>query len=213
LLPAIAFTGFHNAGKTTLVRRVVTTLRARGYRIGVVKSTKERDLVQEPPGKDTALYRGDGVEDVVLLEPGRAVCFREDAPSLEAVVFDLLGRCHLVVCEGFKGSSLPKIEVVADSSALSRLGERKNLLAVVWREPVEGFRTFGPHQIEELADFIEETFLGEGWAALWVNGRPVAMKPFVERTVATTVAALVGNLKGGEGARTVELKIRLPGEG
>ncbi len=211
MLPALAFTGFHNVGKTTLVRRVVSLLRERGYRVGVVKSTKHRDLFPEPPGKDTALYRGDGLELVALMEPERAVLFWEGGPPLEELIFRLLGGWDLVVCEGFKESSLPKIEVVARAPDLERvLEEREHLLAVVWREPVEGMRTFSPQEPEALADFIEETFLKGEWAALRINGRSVYMKPFVERVVVNTLMGLVGSLKGGEEAEKVELLLRVP---
>jgi molybdopterin-guanine dinucleotide biosynthesis protein B len=214
MIPALAFTGFHNVGKTTLARRVVSVLRKRGYRVGVVKSTKHRDVAVEPPHKDTALYRRDGVEQVVLMEPERAVCFWEERPPLEEVIFHQLKRCDLVVCEGFKGSTLPKIEVVGRASDIPKIVEdREGLLALVWKEPVEGFRTFSPQDVDSLADFIEGMFLEDGWAMLLVDGALVPMKPFVEKMVASTVTAMVGNLRGGEDASRIDLLIKVPGKG
>ncbi len=82
-------------------------------------------------------------------------------------------------------------------------------MAVVWKEPVDGVMTFHPDKVEELAYFLEGTFLGAPWASLKVDGEEVPMKPFVERLVASTVAALVGNLKGGRGGK-IELVVRWP---
>ena len=212
MLPIVTFSGPHNSGKTTLVRGIVSILKSRGYKVGVVKSTKHEDLFPEPSQKDTALYRKDGVEHVVLIEPKRAVHFWEKGPSVSEVAISLLSKVDIVVGEGFKNSSLPKIEVVPEGESISQteLKKRENLLAVVCRESIPGVKTFSPEDTSELASFIEGLFLAQPWVTLCVNGKEVPMKPFVEKTVATTVAALVGNLRGGEGAEKIELTIRLP---
>ena len=47
--PVVCFTGWHNSGKTTLATQVVARLKARGYTVAVIKSTKETGLEPESP--------------------------------------------------------------------------------------------------------------------------------------------------------------------
>jgi hypothetical protein len=42
---------------------------------------------------------------------------------------------------------------------------------------------------------------------LWVDGRELEMNPFVSRLVERTLRGLVAGLKGGAGARRIEIKI------
>ncbi|MGE4560321.1 MAG: molybdopterin-guanine dinucleotide biosynthesis protein B, partial [Desulfobulbus sp.] len=58
--PIVSFIGWHNSGKTTLCRQVVAHLKARGYLVAVIKSTKETGIAVDQPGTDTALYRKSG---------------------------------------------------------------------------------------------------------------------------------------------------------
>ncbi len=213
MIPVVTFTGPHNSGKTTIIRQVAGVLRGKGYRVGVIKSTKHRDIIKEPQHKDTALYRSDGVEQVVLFEANRAVCFLEHNPPLEQVAFNMLGYCDLVICEGFKRSPLPKIEVIGDNTQRLCLEDTHNLLAVVSREPVEGVRCFTPEQVESIAEFIEDMFLKKDWIRVMVDGKEIPMKPFVARTVASTITALIGNLKGAEKGERIEIVINTKEKG
>ncbi|GBD13156.1 hypothetical protein HRbin24_01179 [bacterium HR24] len=43
---------------------------------------------------------------------------------------------------------------------------------------------------------------------LVVDGRPLALAPFVRQIIAATVFGLVGALKGGENAREIRLALR-----
>lgn len=45
-------------------------------------------------------------------------------------------------------------------------------------------------------------------ARLWVNGKPVELNPFVEETLAGTVAGALRSLKGVESIKSVELQVR-----
>ena len=54
MTPIVSFIGRHNAGKTTLARRVVAHLSEAGYRVGAVKSTHQSGINYDQEGTDTA---------------------------------------------------------------------------------------------------------------------------------------------------------------
>ncbi len=109
----IGVVGWKNNGKTTLVVRLIEHLTERGLRVSTVKHAHHSvDLDQ--PGKDTWRHRQAGAGEVILATGRRWILMHElrdeDEPPLETLL-DKLAPADLVIVEGFKGSSLPKIEV------------------------------------------------------------------------------------------------------
>jgi len=51
--PFLAISGYHNAGKTILTLSLYEILRKKGYKIAVIKSSKEKDVLTDIPKKDT----------------------------------------------------------------------------------------------------------------------------------------------------------------
>ncbi len=213
MVPVISFVGYHNSGKTTFARKVVGELRRRGYRVGVMKSTHHADVREIPEGKDTQLYLSDGVESVALITPERVYFTGRLENDPEYLAFTLFGGFDIVVCEGFKGSKVPKIEVARKEVSGRTLFESgvENIIAVVSDFPVEGVRNFSPESFREVADLIEDEFLSEREEiSLFVNGKKIPMKFFVRNTLRGVVKGYIENLKGTEGARTVEIRIEFP---
>jgi len=111
---AFAVCGFQGSGKTTLLEEVIRELRGRGLSVGAVK-TDAHGLRVDGAGTDSdRLYRA-GAE-VAVLAPGEALHRRsEDEPgggrrrAVEPLAARLTSRHDLVLVEGGKGSSLPKI--------------------------------------------------------------------------------------------------------
>ena len=102
--------GHKNAGKTTLTVALVEELVRRGLRVSTLKRTHHAvDL--DPPGTDTHRHRTAGAAQVLLATDRRLVLMEEVAePTLD----HLLGRlapCDVVLAEGWKRGSHPRIEV------------------------------------------------------------------------------------------------------
>lgn len=49
-------------------------------------------------------------------------------------------------------------------------------------------------------------------AEVLIDGKPLPLVPFVEKLVAETVSAMIGSLKGGEGAKEITIVVRRKGE-
>jgi molybdopterin-guanine dinucleotide biosynthesis protein B len=212
MAPLISFVGYHNSGKTTFARKVIGELKKKGYRVGVIKSTHHTDIEESPKGKDTQLYISDGVESVALITPEKVYFEGKIDNNPEYIAFKLFEDFDLVVCEGFKKSPLPKIEVarkeISDKTLFER-GEIENVIAVVSDFPVKDIKNFSFEQSREVAELIEEEFLKSEREeiSLFVNGKKIPMKFFVRNTLKGIIEGFIENLKGTENAEKIEIKI------
>jgi molybdopterin-guanine dinucleotide biosynthesis protein B len=112
----IGLAGWSGSGKTTLVTRVIPVLVGRGLKVATVKHAHhEFDIDQ--PGKDSWLHRRAGASEVAVVSSRRWAMVRElgtdPEPSL-AEILARLGPADLVIVEGFKRHSHPKLEVYRD---------------------------------------------------------------------------------------------------
>ena len=102
--------GHKNVGKTTLTERLVAELTARGLIVSTLKRTHHA-LDLDTPGTDTHRHRMAGARQVMLATDARIALMEEVAePTLD----DLLARlapCDVVLAEGWKHGTHPRIEV------------------------------------------------------------------------------------------------------
>ena len=108
----IGVAGFKNAGKTTLVEKLVTELTRRGRRVSTVKHAHHSfDIDHE--GRDSFRHRKAGAAEVAVVSRSRWAIIHEsrneDEPSL-ADILAKLAPCDLVIVEGYKRDAHDKIE-------------------------------------------------------------------------------------------------------
>jgi len=105
--------GHSGMGKTTLLERLVPEISARGLVVSLIKhSHKAIDI--DRPGKDSYRLRESGCKEVLLLGNERWALMHELRGAQEPPLDYLLSRlqhCDLVLIEGFKNGSFPKLEV------------------------------------------------------------------------------------------------------
>lgn len=110
----VGFAGYSGSGKTTLVEQLIPALRLRGLKVSVIKHAHHNFDIDHP-GKDTWRHREAGAVEIVAASPKRLVIMREYEGGTEHEVHALIARLSAdvdwVLVEGFKRSSLPKIEV------------------------------------------------------------------------------------------------------
>lgn len=147
-------TGWKNAGKTTLVERLVAEFVRRGWRVSTIKHA-HHDVDVDQPGRDSYRHRAAGAGEVAVVGGQRYAIMREQAEATLAEVLARMAPADLVLIEGYKREAHPKIEVRA-GQALSLAAEDPNVVAIAADErPSETHLPwFKRDDVAGVADFI-----------------------------------------------------------
>lgn len=150
-----------NSGKTTVIEKIVRILKERGLRVAVVKhASKGFELDRE--GKDSWKFREAGADTVVLIGPGQTAVMKQTGQQPDDTELErLIGTVDLVIKEGFKTESGPKIEVfrsgisaeeplcLHDPSFLALVSDSRVDVEVPW---------FSRDDVQGIADFLKNKF-------------------------------------------------------
>lgn len=213
MVPIVSFIGWQNSGKTTIARKVIAGLQAKGFRVAAIKSTHHPDIIVDRPDSDTSAYREAGAQMIALLAPDQLV-ITLDNPQIKLA--DLAHRfftdCDIVIGEGFKDEHhIAKIEVAPNAENLLR-DKVGGVIAVVTNQQISGENIFRSDQIDDITDFIVAGFLSapqETKTVLYVNKIKVPLKGFVQDALAGTVCGFLQSLKKTDAMQDIELSIRL----
>jgi len=159
LPPIICVAGKPRVGKTTLLVALIAELRARGYRIGVIKhSVHPFDIAQA--GKDTWKHAQAGAQAVAFASAGQLVLTRSlDAEMDIDAIAAMLGEVDLVLAEGYKRAHKPKVEVSRRELGTDLVCPPEDLIAVVSDHPIPlSVPRFDLQDVTGLADLIEARF-------------------------------------------------------
>mgnify|MGYP000034625810 FL=1 len=110
----LGIAGWRGSGKTQLVRALIPALRERGLRVATIKHAHHAFDVDQP-GKDSYAHRRAGAREVLVSSARRWALMHEHAgDEPEPTLWELLPKLSpvdLVLVEGFKHESHPKLEV------------------------------------------------------------------------------------------------------
>lgn len=114
-VPILGFAARSGTGKTTLLTQLIPILTKKGLRVALVKYS-HHDFDIDRPGKDSYRLREAGATPVLLTSPHRRALITEFEPehqvSLNEEIQQLpLDQIDLILVEGFKHVSFPKIEL------------------------------------------------------------------------------------------------------
>ena len=176
--PMVAVIGRKHSGKTTLTVRLAAELGRRGHRVMTIKHGSHTFNI-DPSTTDTYRHYHEGnVERVAMAAPDKFALVVRWGEELgpEEIAERYMSDADVVLCEGFRRSNLPKVEVfrrAAHPAPLFEPGstEGSRYLAVVTdAEPGEhDTLTAGvPHVmrfqedgwLERLADVVERDVMG-----------------------------------------------------
>ena len=158
--PIVSVVGWHNAGKTAFLERLIVELKRRGLRVATIKHTRGQ-FELDRPGTDTWRYAEAG-SDVIAISGRRRVALIErvdEELSLEQVVERLPADLDLIITEGYKRARTPKIEVIGTGSREGRIAPAGELLALVTQEGTggeneQGVPCFAPGDAAGVADLL-----------------------------------------------------------
>lgn len=112
-MKVFGFAGYSGAGKTTLIEQLIPRFVMEGLLVSLVKHAHHGFDIDKP-GKDSYRQREAGASEVMLISDQRWVLMHElrgaAEPSLEEQL-ERMSPCDLVLVEGFKYSTIPKVEI------------------------------------------------------------------------------------------------------
>ena len=172
--PMVAIIGRKHSGKTTLVVRLTAELHRRGHRVMTIKHGAHTFNI-DPASTDTYRHYHEGqAERVAMAAPDKfALVMRwSDELGPETIAERYMSDADLVLCEGFKRSSLPKIEIHRRAAHDTPLfggseidGSTLRLMVTdddSFRGNLRVIRLDSPGWLESLADFVERDIMKRG---------------------------------------------------
>ena len=116
----VAIIGRKHHGKTTLTVRLAAELHRRGYRVMTIKHGTHTFEI-DPETTDTYRHYHEGLaEKVAMSAPDKFALIERwtDPLGPEDIARRYMADADIVLCEGFKQSALPKIEVFRTAAAV-----------------------------------------------------------------------------------------------
>lgn len=160
--------GWKNNGKTTLVEGLVRTFTARGLSISTIKHAHHGFDIDQP-GRDSFRHREAGAREVLVGSAKRWALMHEVASEDEPGLEDLLARLtpvDLVIVEGYKRDSHPKIEVRRAEALREPISANDATVRAIATDAVvagEALPQFGLDDLDGIARFIAADLELPGW--------------------------------------------------
>jgi len=169
-LPLLGFCAYSGTGKTTLLIHLLPLLKEKGLRVGVIKHT-HHNMEIDKPGKDSHRLRESGASQVLLASRNRIAWIEEretdqHEPKLEEVTSALNpSTLDLVLVEGFKQDTFPKIELHrSDMARPFFYPKNPDVIAIATDEPLstppDHLHQLNLNNPEQICQFIIDHILG-----------------------------------------------------
>ncbi|MFS0723524.1 molybdopterin-guanine dinucleotide biosynthesis protein B [Paenibacillus sp. 1P07SE] len=152
----VQIVGYKNAGKTTLLCKLLRHLKASGLRVGTVKHDGH-DFELDHPGTDTWKHQEAGA-DAVAITSARQTAWIRKQPSELADLLAGMTDMDVVLVEGFKRANHPKLVMLRGPDDAVLLKETTRILAVVAAQGTvelpEQTANFSRDEDEAIFDFL-----------------------------------------------------------
>ena len=155
----IGIAGFKKSGKTTLVERLVAEFTSRGLAVATVKHAHHAFDIDHK-GRDSWRHRAAGAHEVAIVSDRMWAIIHPLHDEPEPKLDDILAKMapsDLVVIEGYKSESYPKIEVRDPSLGHPELasGDASVIAIALNGTPsADSVPVFSRDDVSAIADFI-----------------------------------------------------------
>ena len=215
MIPVVCIVGKHNAGKTTLIENLIPCLHARGRRVAVIKHAAHGFALDREGSDSWRLAQTEAVVVAVCGPGSAAVTCRLPADASLPKVLGLLPvlAFDLVVVEGYKRSSYPKIEVHrAALGADLQLSEDELTAVVTDSDGANTVPCFRTDDYQGVAAFLDERFprpsADSQAIRLTIDGEEVPTNAFASRVIAGGIRGMLSALKGVDQPGDVRIELR-----
>ena len=112
--PVVSIVAKSSTGKTTLLEKLIAEMKRRGYKVGAVKHDAHSFNIDRE-GKDSWRLTQAGADTMLITSPDKLAMVKQyqadHEPTLAETVASYCDDVDIVLTEGFKRSTMPKIEV------------------------------------------------------------------------------------------------------
>ena len=163
MIPAISFIGRSGVGKTTYLEKLITELKSRNYRVGVIKHDIH-GFEMDRPGKDTWRHAQAGADVVCISSFEKFALIKKmqrDMPLEELIA--KIDDVDIILVEGYKNHSARRVEIFRQDAGREPLNRPEDLFAVISDIPLyPGLPHFSLDNPKIFADFLLAK-INEGW--------------------------------------------------
>lgn len=153
-----AVSGVKNSGKTSLIEKLVPELVRRGLKVAVIKHDGH-DFTADVPGTDSFRYKAAGAYGSAVFSDAKYQIVKEQTNSSPEDLAAAFPEADLILLEGFKHSSVPKVELVRRGNSTGYVCDPETVRAVIsdfCPEHREEIPVLNFDEIGRLADLILE---------------------------------------------------------
>lgn len=125
----VAISGVKNSGKTTLICRLLEIFKEKGLRVAVLKHDGH-DFEPDVPGTDTYRQLQAGAYGTAVFSKGKYMLVKQQPQISEKELIEFFPEADLILLEGFKYSTYPKIEIVRKGNSSESVCNPKRLMAI-----------------------------------------------------------------------------------
>ena len=150
----VAVSGVKNSGKTTLITAMLPHFHRAGVQVAVIKHDGHT-FQPEPPNTDTGRYLQAGAMEAAIYDGETTKVIWRQTPDLPGLL-ELFPQADLILLEGGKHSTWPKLELVRASNSAQSVCDPATLLALVTDADLclPGIPTLSLNDPAEVADFL-----------------------------------------------------------
>jgi len=165
--PVVSIVAKSGTGKTTLLEKLIAEIKQRGFRVAAIKHDAHSFNIDHK-GKDSWRLTESGADTMLITSPEKLAMVKQYSigfePNLADAVAIYCNDVDIVLTEGFKKSTMPKIEVhrrERSEKLLCRDEEHDpTLIAVASDSPLEiDVPLYDINDAQGLCDLIVERFL------------------------------------------------------
>ena len=131
----VAVSGVKDSGKTTLIESILPILAEAGLQVAVIKHDGH-DFDPDPPGTDTGRFMAAGAVGAAIFDGEKFKVLKRLPVTADALITQF-PEADLILLEGFKYTSWPKLEVVRKGNSEAPVSDPATLLALVTDLPLE----------------------------------------------------------------------------
>lgn len=163
MIPVVSIVGKKKCGKTTLIEKLISELKNRGYKVATIKHDTHGFEVDHP-GRDTWRHSQAGADCVTISSPHGIAMMKkvEKEWSLDQLIA-LNTDADIILTEGYRLSNKPKIEVIRADRSTEPICSPEELIAVATDTEVNlpGVPIFHIDDAIALVDNIEQEIIGK----------------------------------------------------